>query len=651
MRNSFKTGVGLILLCCALLSRLHAASQPVTLISNGKSNWHITALNNNKQAQFAADELQTYLLQISKVKIPFADKPGNYTIITGLKKDIPESYKALLPAPKEGYNGYSITVSGSKNLIIIAGDDGPGIIYGAYNLLERLGCRWFYPKQDANDPEVVQRSNTVTLPPSSWSMASPVKHRISNGSAWYLDVDPKPAALQLDWAMKNRYNMIGWQGSADRSLTEQYNKFKRTGLLDELEKRGMTLHGPAHSFELLLKTDDYFKDHPEWFGLRNGKRVPQNFAGSQFCWSNAQARKQYIANAALFVKDAPLLHIFASIPFDGGQACECDNCKKAGASIMLMALMGELTDNLKKIRPDLLVETIGGYTPVINPPANLDVINPAQRIIFAQWGRYHGYGYDDPRYDSKALDVWRKAAKGGLTICNYYTDNFAEPWVMAPFAKAMISDRSYFIKHKVDALYVLMWAPRFWWNHSFNGYLAGQLYYNAGLDPYKLIDDYAVNYFGKQAGPFMARYYREMAVNIEMSYRLRGGNTTDADRALLQKENINFILPALQKTAGNKLYNYRVQKAAKLHNLNMNLAEVHRLHTKITALRKAEKFAQAAVSLKQAKLQADKSVDLFYKLDSLNQGLIDSKDVSAFTAPPIRGWIDEEGKLILPNKK
>ena len=58
----------------------------------------------------------------------------------------------------------------------------------------------------------------------------------------------------------------------------------------------MLLHGPAHCFNLLLRAEDCMTNHPEWFGLRNGKRVPQTFAGAQFCWSNPEARKQFTDN-------------------------------------------------------------------------------------------------------------------------------------------------------------------------------------------------------------------------------------------------------------------------------------------------------------------------------------------------------------------
>ena len=55
-----------------------------------------------------------------------------------------------------------------------------------------------------------------------------------------------------------------------------------------------------YSMAHFLPNDRYFDAHPEWFGMRNGKRVKQEFGGSQFCWSNADARKTFIDNAEQF---------------------------------------------------------------------------------------------------------------------------------------------------------------------------------------------------------------------------------------------------------------------------------------------------------------------------------------------------------------
>ena len=180
----------------------------------------------------------------------------------------------------EGYDGYRIVVRPGK--IIIAGSNERGTVYGVYDFLEHLGCRWFYPAQDPNDPEVVPRRQTISLETNSWAVKSQLEHRICNASGWFYDVQAPVGLQEIDWAMKNRFNMMGWQADSSlskRSLESQYKKLGEVGALAELEKRGMTIHGPAHSFDQLLSSEKYFKEHPEWFGMRDGKRAPQSFRG------------------------------------------------------------------------------------------------------------------------------------------------------------------------------------------------------------------------------------------------------------------------------------------------------------------------------------------------------------------------------------
>lgn len=644
MKNRF-TWLVMLFVCVSTVCR---ASVAVTLADHGHSNWQIVQTSAKEEITFAAGELQKYLAQISNAQLPITGNlKTSYNIIIGLRTDIPSKYQSIIPAGNKGYDGYSVAILAKPAVIIIAGDNNPGVIYGVYDLLEHLGCRWYYPTEDSLDMEVVPKLNKVLLTSNSWSVASHIKYRICNPTAFYLEVVADKAIKQVDWAMKNRYNMIGWQFDASKyQLIDQYKKLGEDGILAEIQKRGMFMHGPAHAFDQLLSSDKYFAKHPEWFGMRNGKRVPQTFLGAQFCWSNPNARKQFVENAAAFIKQAPLIKIFCTVPFDGGQACECDQCKKAGASNLLMTLEGELIDKIKTSNPGVMVETVGGYGAVVDPPTDLNTINPKQRIIFAQWGRYHGYGYADPRYDNKSLDQWRKAAKGGLTICNYYTDNFAEPWVMMPFTKAMASDRAYMLKNKVDAVYLLMWAPGFWWNHSLNGAVAGRIYYDVSLDPLKEIDDYAFSYYGRDAGPLIAAYYKERANNIDVSYHLRGGSATYADSKLLAAERRNLISPAIKKAKNNKLYSYRLSKLEKLHTLDENLAVASLMHNRIKRLRTAGAFDKAALALDSARRQEDKIVNMLYTLADLKQGLIDNRDVAGFTSSALKDWLGEEAKLI-----
>ena len=98
-----------------------------------------------------------------------------------------------------------------------------------YDLLERLGCRWFYPTEDPADPEVVPGSNTLSLPAGKWAVASPMKYRICNGSEWFFEMEAAPALKQLEWAMKARYNAMGWQADTHTPLEAQYQQLENWG--------------------------------------------------------------------------------------------------------------------------------------------------------------------------------------------------------------------------------------------------------------------------------------------------------------------------------------------------------------------------------------------------------------------------------------
>lgn len=620
----------------------------VSLVKNGKTQWQIVSPSRDgSNTEWAAAELQKYLLQISDCKLPIGTQERRFkpAIIVGLRDSLSEKDQKLLPPRKEGFDGFAIAISEKPERIVIAGDNVPGTVYGVYEFLEHLGCRWFYPTEDPKDPEVVPKNTTVTLAPKSWNMASPVRYRICNGSAWYFKMDHEAAKRQIDWGMKARYNMMGWQSENKVPLLPQYQAFAKSGILDELKKRGMSIHGPAHCFDQFLSDELHFEKHPEWFGVRDGKRSRQTFAGAQFCWSNPEARNEFTRNVEAFAVATPLIKILCIVPFDGGKACQCSECTKIGASSALMTLMREVIDRVGKVRPDLLIETVGGYEPMTTPPTGVE-IHPKQRIAWAHWGRYHKSGYDDPSYDRKEnLELWRKASPAGITLVQYYTDNFAEPWVMGPFTAAIESDRKYFLRNKIDSIYMLMYPFGYWWNHSFNGYLAGRCFYDVSTDPMREVREYALKYYGCDAGPFMAEYHTEWAGDIELSYRVRGGSTKE-DRATLRRQREQFVQKAIDATKDQPLFRYRVGKAERLHAIAERLTEVSRQRDLVLWMRKDGKFDEASTLLKKAKPYTDEVMDFLFASADLNQGLIEKKEIPSFIKARVQGWIEEETKKV-----
>ena len=360
--------------CCAVIFCLgswecFAASDSVNIVKDGQGVCSIASPSAQKPGiPFAIQELKKYVEQMSGAKLADGDAKSSPAIVVGLRSDFSPEDQAALPPAAKGYDGYAVAVVAEPSpKILIAGDNERGAIYGVYDVLERLGCRWFYPTQDPKDPEVVPHSASLAIAVGKSSVASPMRFRIYNGDAWYFDMHLADAMKQVDHAMKLRSNVIGWQAAVDKPLADQYRTFRDHGVLAEIEKRDMGFHGPAHSFNHFLP-NEHFAKHPKWFGMRDGKRVPQAAAGAQFCWSNADARKVFVENVAAFVQSAPLLRILAIVPFDGGKACTCPECTKAGPSNCLLVVMNEVIERLHSFRPDLLVETVGGYAPMIEPP-------------------------------------------------------------------------------------------------------------------------------------------------------------------------------------------------------------------------------------------------------------------------------------------
>jgi hypothetical protein len=232
-----------------------------------------------------------------------------------------------------------------------------------------------------------------------------------------------------------------------------------------------------------------------------------------------------------------------------------------------------------------------------------------------------------------------------MTIVQYYSDNFAEPWVMPPFATAIRGDRRYILERRIDSVYFLIYPPGYWWNHSLNTYLSARCFYDATLDPFDLIGDYAMHYYGPLAGPLLARYFAEWAREPDLGYHVRG-STTRRDRETLARLRRECIDPAVAASRGEMIYAQRVGKVADLHALAERLAEGHHLRHRINWARHESRFEEAARLLETAADTTDGIMRYFSELANRDQGLVDKNEVTGFIKLGVKGWIESEAKAI-----
>jgi len=531
----------------------------VIITSEGKTSWRVYVPSKAGMVErFARDELKKYVKRISGADFADADQAISHTMFIGLRQDL-KSAKGL-PNPKPGADGYAISVSADS--VIIAGDDPRGVLYGVYDLLERLGCRWYYPTLDPKDPEVVPKNPNLSLSTGKWSESARIQDRFYWTSGLAFWVKPERAIPQLDWAAKNRYNGLSWQCITENVATD-LETMRKTGILAEMEKRGLMLHGPGHSFPFFLSTEKCFKEHPEWFGMLKGERKPHGgiWPAPNFCMSNPQAREEFIRNVVSFAKKHPEIARLDLLPVDGAVPCECPECAKSTPTDLLVGVYNEIADLLAKVSPGMIVDGVPGYGLLANPPDKV-FPNGKWQAVYAHWGRNHATSYDDPDYDKRAnMIVWQSYFPRFM-ICSYYAANSHEPFSGPPYLHSLEGDTKFMVEHGVTGAFVLEFPFGFWWNNAINVCMGGIYpYYYPKRDPRSEVRHYALNYYGPKAGPILAEFYLITGDNrnLDRTYRASRGEADEWDVIWLADMR-SIIARAKQLAAKDPVYAYRVSK-------------------------------------------------------------------------------------------
>ena len=219
--------------------RRHFLSAPLLLAQSRSTPYTICLSREASPAErHAALELQTHLEQMCSARLPVAsedDRPQGPLILLGRQSNL-DKLGFEIPFEKLGREGFALKTKGEH--IAIAGGRQRGTMYGAYDFLERLGCRWY--------------ANDLTVVPKRAALQVPALDVIERPGFEYRDILIKEACTK-DFAVRNRIN----------------------GHFAELDSTtgGHVLFEPfVHSFYALVPPAKYFGSHPEYYALVNGER-------------------------------------------------------------------------------------------------------------------------------------------------------------------------------------------------------------------------------------------------------------------------------------------------------------------------------------------------------------------------------------------
>ena len=259
--------------------------------------------------RFAASELQNYLQQMAGVEFPISESHGP---AQGIVVHVGRTSGALSEGvvPESRYpedDQYRIVLRGKQ--LYLAGSSPRGTLFAVYDLLERLGCRWFAPgyRFYKGIHETVPPRESLVLDDTSDILERPdFKFRQEFVEHYYLH-EPDDVVSLIDWCAKNRIN----------TLTVRLNELSPAWyrvLEPECAKRGLLLTAEAHAFDRFLPRSMYFHDYPEWYGHVNGERSDRYF--DQFCLTNPEAIETFTRNLREFVTEFPGLYSISAMPND-----------------------------------------------------------------------------------------------------------------------------------------------------------------------------------------------------------------------------------------------------------------------------------------------------------------------------------------------
>lgn len=268
--------------------------------------------------RYGAVQLQTYLRQMSGAAIPIGGR--SHTRIV-LKSD-----------PKMADEAFTLDSDGKT--VTIRGGALRGVMYGCFALLEEeLGVRWFSARRT-----VVPKRRTIVIPRLHRSEAPAFEYR----EPYFWE------AFDGKWAAFNRVN-----GNSQRLTSEM---------------GGRVIYGRfVHTSAELVPPETYFKDHPEYYALRDGKRTTD-----QLELTNPDVLKIATATVERWIAENPDATIFSVSQNDNWAESQSPETlavdqEEGAPSGLFLRFVNAIADEVAKRHPKVLIDTLA-YQWTEKPP-------------------------------------------------------------------------------------------------------------------------------------------------------------------------------------------------------------------------------------------------------------------------------------------
>lgn len=460
-------------------------------------------------ARWAAEELRYYLGEATG-RFPTVQAGGaargKLVFVLGPTPTAAEATKLK----SLGEEGTLITRVGSQ--VRLVGGSPRGLLYGCYELLDRLGVKWLDPTPAG---EFIPRGAKLDLSALPVAAGPSFTWRHCNG--WSFDQMPRAWVL---WTVRNRINCIGqaagWYAHLDRYL-------------GATPARGRYLYGHyPHSFARTLP-GSLFKDHPEMFPERGGRRVPYDSVpggGLQFC-TTSPATQDYVVNHIVQVLKARPDDLYSLCPNDGGVWCECAECLKLDEPVLpetysdgrpdarsvsdrFFGFLDQVCRRVDQALPGRRILTIA-YSNFDQPPRRIERLPDNLSVDVCQYGcSSHGVNECERNAEMKRrLEEWaRKCADVG--VYDYTFDQMKVQKLPLPYCRAINEELRWLAGIGIRAYSTEGAGSGAGWLYSPWAYwVMARSLWNTGPSAASLTEQFFTAYYQEAAAPMRA-YYQAM---------------------------------------------------------------------------------------------------------------------------------------------
>ncbi len=505
------------------------AEEAVKLASGGKSSYVIlVSAKAGGVERFAANELQSYLKKITGAELPIVENPKDLPFIA--VGDCSQTKNTAVMARYDDDDTWLIKTDNGN--LILKGANPRGTLFSIYAFLEQMGCWWFTPATDALKEycEYIPSISELIIKPTHDLVQPMMKYRKKDGGG-RSNYKGEAWALLIDWMAKNRCNSLAL-------LTEAYEA-DREIIRKELTKRGLMLEvGKHRTMREFLPQEKYFKDHPEWFGMLDGKRSQSTQV--VFETANTKAVEEFEKNLISYLKNRPEIDVYQLWPPDSCKWSQSPESLALGSPSERMALLAQRV--LKSVKAAGIKTRISyiAYQGTIEPPENMSFDKDAL-VEFCPINQDYSKPLDDPTSKinsvlNAALGKWAERFPGELTHYSYYVK---ASWASLPVViPEQIAHEVKYWRKVGECGTDIYSQSRNWLAFEANHLSMARASWDAAFDGTKWFKEYLNVRFGNAAEP-MKRYYGA-AARVSLLGIIKHGKNESV-------ENCKAMLPKVRK--------------------------------------------------------------------------------------------------------